>query len=135
MIKMLPEGALDYLIKVINRYWMQSRFPDRWSANIVISLLKASKHLSKSSSYRFIALCSHLSKIVERMINERLTDCVDMTNTFNEIQCAGRRHRSTMDYSCEPRNGIRTEFTLDQHCVSVFSTWKRRTTRFDVMVY
>ena len=97
-VKMLPECALDYLLKVINRYWTQFLFPDMWSESIVIPFPKPGKDPSKSSNYRPIALTSCVCKVVERMINERLTDYLDMTNAFNEIQCGGRRHRSTTDH-------------------------------------
>ena len=120
MIKMLSECSLNYLLKVINRHWIQSRFPDRWSESIVISFPKPGKDPSKSSNYCPIALTSCLCKIVEQMINERLTDYLDMTNAFNEIQFGGRQHRSTTDHLVRLETEIRTAFALDQYYVSVF---------------
>lgn len=58
---------------------------------------KPGKDDSKPGNYRPIALTSHICKIMERIINERLTHFLESRNIITANQSGFRKVRCTMD--------------------------------------
>ena len=50
-----------------------NQLPDRWKETVVVPIRKPGNDPTRPTSYRPIALTSHVCKIMERMITERLT--------------------------------------------------------------
>ena len=72
-LKHLPDVSLDLLLLLLNDLWQSQDFPDGWREATVIPVPKPGKDRTDPNNYRPIALTSCLCKIMERMINHRLT--------------------------------------------------------------
>ena len=120
MIKNLPKQAKLYLLKMYNRFYKDSFFPCSWKISTIIPILKPGKSPSSSNSYRPIALTSCLSKLYERLINERLSEYFIMNRILTPAQSGGQKNRSTLDNLVKLEDVIRTTFAAREHFVSVF---------------
>lgn len=66
-------GTHDTVLGLFNKVWDIGKLPLAWKQAIIVPIPKPGKDQSDPSSYRPIALPSHLYKIMERMVTERLT--------------------------------------------------------------
>ena len=86
---------------------------------------KPGKDHSKSDNYLPIALTSCICKVMERMINNRLYDYLDMHGKFAAVQCGCRRKRSTVDHLVRLETVVRRAFAHNEHVVSMFFYLKK----------
>ena len=96
-IKHLPNSATAYLLQIYNQIWLEKTNITEWKNSIIIPILKAGEDPTKPISYRPIALTSVLSKILERMVTNRLTYYLDKENLLNPNQTGFRKHRNTVN--------------------------------------
>lgn len=120
MLTQLPDKAQEFLLKLINRFWRDSYYPKQWKLAFIIAIPKPGKEHNNPQNYRPIALTSNICKLVERLINNRLTDFMDMQGIFTNIQSGCRKSRSTMDHLITLESSIRTAFSHNEHFISVF---------------
>ena len=73
MVKHLSEEGLRKLLCLFNKVWEEGNIPRSWKEAIIIPIRKLGKDASKPANYRPIALTSNVCKLMERMVNERLT--------------------------------------------------------------
>ena len=78
--------------------WLRSRLPTAWKHAIVIPILKSGKDPHRTSSYRPISLTSTLSKLMERLVTNRLMWYLEKFNLLSNTQSGFRRGRSTADH-------------------------------------
>ena len=72
MIKNLKTRAKQKLLDITNYSYKNAWIPHSWKTATIIPIPKEGKPLSKLVSYRPISLTSDLSKITERLIENRL---------------------------------------------------------------
>ncbi len=89
--------------------WQEAIFP----------VPKVAKDRSLPSSYRPISLTSCVSKVLERMVNQRLAWTLEHKNLLTPIQSGFRRNRSTLDHLVSLATTISTSFVLKQHLVAI----------------
>lgn len=70
MLAQMTDKTLEIVLKLFNQIWDTGQLPLVWKEAIIVPVLKPGKDPSDPSSYRPIALTSHLCKIMERMITE-----------------------------------------------------------------
>ena len=88
------DATVDRMHRICTALWETGEWPDDWTNSIFIPLPKKGD-LRQCSNYRMIALVSHASKILLRIILERIRD-----KTEQEIaaeQAGFRRGRGTRD--------------------------------------
>ena len=85
MLKKMPPEAKQYLCKIFKKLWQTSYFQRQWSTTILIPIHKAGKPHNNSNNYRLIALTNCICKLLERLINERLIEHMEMNKHFNNI--------------------------------------------------
>lgn len=132
MIKNLPDSALEYFLKLMNLLFKNSFFPNTWREAIVVPIEKPGKDPSNPINYRPIALTSVICKTMERILNDRLLDYLNMNKNLTNIQSGGRKYRSTDDHLIRLESTIRKAFSRNEHLISVFfdvekaydKTWK-----------
>jgi len=73
MLKHLPPKVTTTLLNSLNNIWQDGDFPSEWHFANVIPILKPDKDKSDPCNYRPISLTSCICKIMERMVNSRLT--------------------------------------------------------------
>ena len=121
MLREMPAGAKQYLLGVFNKFWNESYFPDQWRDATVIAFPKPEKDHSDAGNYRPITLTSCLSKTMERMINTRLCEYLEMKKELSNIQNGGRRGRSTGDHLVRLESAIRRCFARSEvFCLYLF---------------
>ena len=131
-LKHLPDVSLDLLLLLLNDLWQSQDFPDGWREATVIPIPKPGKDRTDPNNYRPIALTSCLCKIMEPMINHRLTWFLQDNNIITKYQCGFQKGRSTTDHLVRLETYIRQGFVKNQHTVGVFfdlekaydTTWK-----------
>lgn len=97
MLKHLTDKSLIKLLEYYNNIWKAGKIPSEWKRAIVIPIEKPGKDSINPDGYRPISLTSHLSKIMERIIMERLSYYLERQNSFSPYQCGFRKGRMTMD--------------------------------------
>lgn len=95
LIKKLPSRGIFYLLYIVNACLKISYFPDRWKLGKVTPILKVGKDPTDPSSYRPISLLSSISKILERIILNRINIFLDENNIIPEEQHGFKRKFST----------------------------------------
>ena len=98
MIIELPTNAVEHLLKIYNKLWLDENFPQCWRESIVIPIPNPGKDHTHDTNYRPIALTNVLCKVMERMIKKRLLQYLEQNKVLSKFQCGGRRDRSTNDH-------------------------------------
>ena len=85
---------IDALTIICNKIWLTGEWPMLWTKSLIITLPKKG-NLQKCENYRTISLISHLSKVMLKIILNRLTP--EAENIIAEEQAGFRRGRSTTE--------------------------------------
>ncbi|GFV01052.1 putative RNA-directed DNA polymerase from transposon BS [Trichonephila clavipes] len=80
MITHLGQRGTQRLLDIFNESWKSVRLPHEWKRATIIPNRKPGKVLSSPESYRPITLTSIPCKIMERMMQRRLTYFLDSNN-------------------------------------------------------
>jgi hypothetical protein len=95
LIKRLPSRGIVYLLFIINSCLKLSYFPERWKTAKVTPILKPSKSPTSPESYRPISLLCAVSKILERIILNRINNFLDEHGIIPAEQHGFKRKFST----------------------------------------
>ena len=117
-LKQLSETDLENMLGFYNTLWEYDQMTDNWN-EVVIPVLKPNKDPYSLSSYRPIALTSCLSKVLERMVNERLTYYLESKNKNNKYQSGFRRCCSTYDALSRLETNIRETFLRNEYLIVI----------------
>lgn len=82
------------LLRLLNQSWTTGEVPSPWRRATIIPIPKAGKDPKLTSSYRPIALTSHLAKLAERLVAARLTHLAERDAMVPPEQVGFRRGRS-----------------------------------------
>lgn len=94
MLEHLNGNSLRVMLELYNKIWRVGKIPNSWKLAVVVPIRKPGKDSAIAANYRPIALTSHLGKIMERMIVERLSHYVESHNLI--YQSGFKKSRSTM---------------------------------------
>lgn len=131
--KYLPRKAIVQLTYIYNACIKLQYFPDAWKEANVIVFHKPGKNQNLPENYRPISLLNYLGKILERIINNRITRVLEGNNVLIEEQFGFRPGRSTelqlarvVDYAMEANNinNTTTLATLDME-KAYDTVWRR----------
>jgi len=118
MLKHLPPNVMTTLLNSLNNIWQDGDFPSEWHFANVIPILKPDKDKSDPSNYRPISLTSCICKIMERMVNSRLTWYLEKNKIITPMQSGFRKGRSTNDQLVRLETFILETFASRQHACS-----------------
>jgi hypothetical protein len=109
--------------------WFQKIWETVWYTHfgkkaVVVPILKTSKDLKSTASYRPISLTSTMGKSMERIINARLNWLLKTNNMIANEQAGFRTHRSTSEHIAKFSQFIKD--ALDNRCIltAVFVDFK-----------
>ena len=85
---------IDTLTKICNKIWVTREWPTEWTQSLVITLPKKG-NLQKCQNYRTISLISHPSKVMLKILLNRLKPQAE--NIIAEEQAGFRSGRSTTE--------------------------------------
>ena len=85
---------IDVLLNICNKIWQTGEWPTPWTQSLVITLLKKG-NLLQCQNYRTISLISHASKVMLKILLNRLTPQAE--TIIAEEQAGFRPGRSTTE--------------------------------------
>lgn len=95
LLKNLPKKAHIYLCQLFNACMKLNYFPEVWKHAKVVAIPKPKKNPADASSYRPISLLSSLSKILEKILLQRLNKHIKDFNCIPNFQFGFREQHST----------------------------------------
>ena len=92
------EPELSYILaKLFNTCLKESCFPDCWKVSSVVPVFKNVGEKYTARNYRPVSLLSVVSKIFEKLVNNRIVDHLENCGLFSDFQYGFRSSRSTAD--------------------------------------
>lgn len=135
LLRNLPKISREYLLSFYNDIWTTGNIPKLWKQAIIVPIAK-NQNCSDPTNYRPIALTSCTCKILERMINDRLTWYLEKNKLITNIQSGFRKNRSAIDQLVRLETFIRDAFIKKEHLTAIFFDLKKAydtTWRYDIM--
>lgn len=120
LLKNLTLSAKEHLLELYNTIWNNKHFPTIWQEAVVIPILKPNKDQTDTLSYRPISLTCTMCKLIEKIVNERLTWYLDLNNLLSNSQNGFRTNRSTIDNIMYLQDEILSAFSMRQQLSAVF---------------
>ena len=108
------EASVRVYHKLCTKIWNSSSWPKEWKRSLFIPIPKKG-NLKLCTNYRTIALISHASKILLRIIMKRMEQKLE--DEIHETQAGFRKGRGTRDHICSMRLIIEKcrEYNVDLH--------------------
>ena len=92
------ELELSYILaELFNRCLKESCFPDCWKVSSVVFVFKNVGERSTAKNCRTVSLLSVVSKVFEKLVNNRIVDHLEKCGIFSDFQYGFRSSRSTAD--------------------------------------
>jgi ribonuclease HI len=98
MLRNLPLSFLNIICLLFQKCWINGVYPDQWKHALVVPIHKMGKPQNLPSSYRPIALTSHLGKLYERVVKNRLVYFLEENNVIPNSQAGFRKNRSCIEH-------------------------------------
>src|SRR6218665_3329908 len=93
MIQAGGERMTEEIHKLCRQAWREGKIPEEWTKTILVAIPKKGD-LMECSNYRTIALLNHMSKVLMKVLQERLKA---QTDTYITDKQAGfRKDRNTI---------------------------------------
>ena len=89
----------------------ESCFPDCWEASWVVPVFKIVGERSTAKNYRPVSLLSVVSKVFEKLVNNRIVDHLENCGLLSDFQYGFRSYQSTADLLTVVSDRIATAFT------------------------
>ena len=124
-LKNLPEIKQRELLGIINRSWRTHEIPPKWTNSLIIPIAKQGKDATDPQSYRPISLISCASKVMEKMINTRLTWHIENISGYSNTQCGFRKQRSPEDLLIKFEHDIRASLVNKKITMAIFFDLKQ----------
>ena len=118
--KLLPQEGKNVVLKLLNNIWKQGEIPKNHKHAIIVPILKPGKNTKDPKSYRPISLTSHLGKILETIVNNRLMNYLETNGMLKDTQSGFRQKRQTMDHVARLTNDIEACMKRNKINIAVF---------------
>ena len=76
LFQILKDGAAKMLHSICQQIWKTQQWPQDWKRSVFIPIPKKG-NAKECSNYRTIALISHASKVILKILQARLQQCVN----------------------------------------------------------
>ena len=81
------EPELSYIIaELLNMCLKESCFPDRWKVSSVFPVFENAGERSTAENYHLVSLLSVVSKVFEKLVNNRIVDHLEKCGLFSDFQ-------------------------------------------------
>ena len=92
------ESELSYMLaELFNKCLKESCFIDCWKFSSVVAVFKNVGERSTAKNYYPVSLLSVVSKVAEKLANNRIVDHLEKCDLFSDFQYGFRSSRSTAD--------------------------------------
>lgn len=120
MLKHLGPASRTVLLQIFNHSWTAGVVPSIWKEAEIIPIPKKGKNKKDPRSYRPISLLSCVGKLLERMVNRRLTFLLEIQNILSPTQTGYRKFRNTEDQLALLVQDIENSFQEKKKTLAVF---------------
>ena len=120
MINNCPLSFKNKILNFFNIVWSSGNIPKQFKHAVVVPIPKPGKDLTDPLSYRPISLTSQLGKLLETVVNKRLTHHLEANNLISETQAGFRQNRQTLDQLVALENEIKAGKTNNKTVGAVF---------------
>ena len=92
------EPELSYILaELFNKCLKESCFPDCWKVSSVVPVFKNVGEMYAAKNYYPVSLLSVVSKVFEKLVNNRIVDHLEKCGLFSDFQYGFRSCQSTTD--------------------------------------
>ena len=92
------EPELSYILaELFNKCLKESCFPDCWKVSSVVPVFKNVGEGCTAKNYHPVGLLSVVSKVFEKLVNNKIVDHLEKCGLFSDFQYGSRSSRSTAD--------------------------------------
>ena len=92
------ESELSYILaELFSKCLKESCFPECWNVSSVFPVFKNVGERSTAKNYHPVSLLSVVSKVFEKLVNNRIIDQLEKCGLFSDFQHGFRSSRSTAD--------------------------------------
>ena len=120
LLKSLPISFQLKLLEIFNASLEFSHFPDSWKMARVSMIRKKKQPKAEFKSYRPISLLNCAGKLLEKIINVKLSRWAEENKIFPSTQSGFRRKKSCQDQILRLNQQIITGFNKKQKTTAVF---------------
>ena len=85
------------LAELFNKYLKESCFPDCWKVSSVVPVFKNVGERSTAKNYHPVSLLSVVSKVFEKLVNNRIVHHLEKCDLFSDFQYGFKSSWSTSD--------------------------------------
>ena len=120
MLNNLPPEGKEELLGIFNSIWEKGDIPKTFKTAIVIPIVKPDQPEDVPSSYRPIALTSHVGKTLEALVSNRLNKYLETNNILNKNQAGFRNKRQALEMIAKLEMEVREAQNTKQEVISAF---------------
>ena len=81
------QPEISYILaELFNMCLKESYFPDCWKVSSVVPVFKNVGERSTAKNYRPVSLLSVVSKVFEKLVNNRIADHLEKCDLFSDFQ-------------------------------------------------
>lgn len=125
MLKHCHPTCLQLMLAIFNKVFQERIYPVQWRMGITLSFLKPGKPSGHTDSYRPISLTSNIGKLLEKMVNVRLTYYMEGHHYFPAHQYGFRKMHSTTDALIRVTTDITNAFRSKHSVIAIFFDLKK----------
>lgn len=114
VIKNIGRKAIVQLMYIINAIIKTGNYPQKWKTAIVIPILKTGKNPIYPASYRPISLLTSISKVVEKVILNKIRKHEKQNNIIIDEQFGFKAQHNTVQQVVRIVNDIRYNFNINK---------------------
>lgn len=136
MLKNLDQFSKHFILKFYNKIYKQQQFPSQWREALVIPITKPDGNRFSPEGYRPISLTNCVCKVLEKIINKRLTWYLESNNLLYNGQFGFRKNRCTTDNLSILESDIQMAFSKKESLVAIILDLKQaynKTWRFNII--
>ena len=115
MLRQLSVTGERELLHILNRSWAEGTVPANWRAADIVAIPQKGKSPALQSSYRPISLLNTISKLAERLVQNRLQHWLDRHRKLNPNQAGFRKGHSTADQLFRVTQSVFDAFEQPKH--------------------
>ena len=105
------EPELSYILaELSNMCLKESCFADCWKVSSVVSVFNSVEERSTAKNYRPVSVPSVVSKVFEKLVNNRIVDNLEKCGLFSDFQYGFGSSRSTTDLATVVSDSIARAF-------------------------
>ena len=135
VLKNCEPELLYILAKLFNKCLKESCFPDCWKVSSVVPVFKNVGERSTAKNYRPVSLLSVVSKVFEKLVNNRIVDHLEKCGLFSDFQNGFRSSQSTADLVTVVSDGIARAFNKSGATRAVALDISKALTEFGMLVF